>query len=272
MFPIPTLPTTSAYGALRARQPQLAAAATMALAALVPVLLALLLETRTVNGINVWVKPAKFLLSFVVYYATLAWAQGFLAPATQRGRAARAVVGIALVAGGGEMLWLLLAAAAGVPSHYNPALVWRIAYAAAGVGATALIAAVLVQGVLIARERAVVIDPALRAGLVAGAVVAFGATLVTAGYLSAHPGHWVGGVANDAGGLPLLGWSRSGGDLRVAHFFALHAQQTLPLAGLLFAATGWRARRTAAIVASVAYMALIAFTFMQALGGRPFIG
>ena len=60
------------------RQPQLAHAAAISLLAIVPCLLAMLVDTRTTNDISVWIKPTKFLLSFVVYYATLAWAFGYL--------------------------------------------------------------------------------------------------------------------------------------------------------------------------------------------------
>jgi hypothetical protein len=107
--------------------------------------------------------------------------------------------------------WLVLAAANGVPSHFNTtALVWELGYAAAGIGAVLLMMPLLVQGLMLA--------DAYRHGLVLGCVVAFGATIVLAGYLSMAGGHWVGGIHSDAGGLPLFGWSRSGGDLRVAHF------------------------------------------------------
>ena len=104
-----------------------------------------------------------------------------------------------------------------------------------------------------------------------GAVVAFGATLVTAGYLASGTGHWVGGVPSDAGALRVMGWSRTGGDLRVAHFFALHAQQAFPLLGLALVQAGWSNRRGAVWAAAVAYVALIAFTFWQALRGEAFL-
>jgi len=263
----------AAAAELRRRQPQLAAAAQLALLALLPCLLALQIDPRQVNDISVWVKPAKFLVSLALYYATLAWFFGYLPAAAQSSRAGRFVIGTAVTAGLFEMLWLFLAAAHGVPAHFNrEAPVWRLAYSAAGVGAVVLVTAILVQGLMIARDRHVLIAPVFRRALVAGAVVAFGATLLTAGYLAAGNGHWVGGVASDAGSLPLLGWSRSGGDLRVAHFWALHAHQALPLAGALIAAGGPR-RPNAALTAVVAgYLALIGATFLQALAGRPFLG
>src|SRR5690606_23935489 len=134
------------------------------------------------------------------------------------------------------------------------------------------VGAILVQGLMIARQRSVPIAPARRVGLVAGAVIAFGATLITAGYMSANGGHWVGGIASDVGGLPVLGWSRTGGDLRVAHFFALHAQQTMPALGLLAVALGRPTMRRAIAAGAVAYLGLVAFTFVQALRGVPFLG
>lgn len=257
--------------ALRRAQPVLAAAALVSLLALAPVMLALAIDVRTVNGINIWVKPAKFLVSFVVYYATLAWVFAVLPPGVQASRAGRFVIWAPVVVGLLEMLWLLLAAAQGVPSHFNGgAPVWRLAYLGAGAGAVVLLVAVLVQGVLVARH-ARGLAPALRDALVLGAVIAFGATLVTAGYLSSGTGHWVGGTANDAAGLPLLGWSRDGGDLRVAHFWALHAQQAIPLLGFGLLRLGRPRARVAVWLGAAAYLAFVAFTFVQAVHGVPFL-
>jgi hypothetical protein len=92
-----------------------------------------------------------------------------------------------------------------------------------------------------------------------------------AGFLSAGANHWVGGQPTDANGLALMGWSRNGGDLRVAHFFALHAQQVIPVIGWGVVATRFRRARTAVVLASAAYVALIVFTFVQALQGEPFL-
>lgn len=261
------------FAVLRERQPQLATAALISLIGAAVTLALMPFDARTVNGIDVWIKPTKFFISLAVYYATLAWAFGYLPRESQRTRAGRFVIVAPLVVGLYEMSWLLLAAANGVPSHFNyDSLFWIATFRLAGIGAVVLIAAILVQGIMIARQRTVPIAPAMRYGLVAGAVIAFGATLITAGYLGASGGHWVGGVPTDVGGLPLLGWSRTGGDLRVAHFFALHAQQALPALGALAVALGRPNARTAIVVAAIGYVGFVAFTFVQALSGVPFLG
>jgi hypothetical protein len=257
---------------LKLRQPELAAMSQLFLLATLPCLLAVLIDTRTVNDVSVWIKPVKFLVSLSLYYATLAWFFGYLPRRVQWSLAGRFVIWVPIAAGLLEMVWLLSAAFNGVPSHFNETkLVWQLGYAAAGAGALLLMTAVLVQGVMLGRQRAVPVAPAFRHGLVLGSSIAFAATIVVAGYLSSQGGHWVGGMASDAGGLPLFGWSRTGGDLRVAHFWALHAHQLLPLAGWLMAQTQLRHARLAVWLAAAGYLAMIALTFAQALNGKPFI-
>src|SRR5690606_38973715 len=97
-----------------------------------------------------------------------------------------------------------------------------------------LVAAPFLMGVWLWRDyggKALRDDP-LRLSAALGLVLSAVTTLVIAGYMSSVAGaHWVRNVTTDAGGLPLVGWSQQVGDLRVAHFFASHGLQFLPMLG-----------------------------------------
>jgi hypothetical protein len=105
-------------------------------------------------------------------------------------------------------------------------------------------------------------------GLVLTFVLGAGASAV----LSALDGHWIGGVRSDEGGVLLVGWSRTGGDLRVAHFVGMHALHALPVLGYL--AARWlpsRAAIAAVVLGAPGYCAATVFVFRQALAGLPLI-
>jgi hypothetical protein len=262
---------TAALAELERRQPQLASAARLFLLAAIPCAIAMLVDPRTVNDVSGWIKPTKFFVSLALYFATLGWCFGYLPPAAQRSYAGRFVIWGTIIAATLEMTWMVAAAANGVASHFNREAAWATAYSAAGAGAVTLMIAVLVQGILLARDRGVRIASAFRLSLVLAAVISCVATVFVAMTLASGDGHWVSGSRSDAGGLPFLGWSRTGGDLRVAHFWALHAHQLISFAGWLVVRTGMRWQRSAVLAFAVAYVGLIAFTFTQALRGQAFI-
>jgi hypothetical protein len=84
------------------------------------------------------------------------------------------------------------------------------------------------------------------------------------------------GVADGGPGLPVVGWSTQGGDLRVAHFVGLHALQILPLLGLALARFGpaWlptRDRSRLVGVAAAFWIALVLLLTWQALRGQSLI-
>jgi hypothetical protein len=73
------------------------------------------------------------------------------------------------------------------------------------------------------------------------------------------------GALNENSNLFIIGWSKTVGDLRVAHFIGMHALQVLPvLAYYVFKNT------KASFIIAFLYLLLAAFTLFQALKGRPF--
>ena len=83
------------------------------------------------------------------------------------------------------------------------------------------------------------------------------------GIMATQLRHTVG--ADDGGaGIPFVNWSGAYGDLRVAHFFGIHALQLLPLTGYYIA----KNNRQLFVVAGL-YFILVSILFAQAMQGIP---
>jgi hypothetical protein len=202
------------------------------------------------------------------------------ARAVPRGPGRRTLAGVAAAAGLFEVTYITLQAARGEASHYNVGDPFHAAmYGLMGVAAVALTGCALALGLALARtggEGAAVPLPrpylhSVALGLVLTFVLGAGAGAV----LSTGDGHWIGGARTDAGGVPLFGWSRTGGDLRVAHFLGMHAMHVLPALGALLARL-LPLRRHGLAVAGVRlgaalYAGLTAAAFLQALRGEPLV-
>jgi hypothetical protein len=240
----------------------------------IPTLALIQLDGRQLQGVSVWLKPFKFQLSTGVYLLTLALCMAWLPTAALRTKTARYVVWAAVMAGLFEVGYITWQGSQGLASHFNTATPFLATmYTLMGVGAVVLASASLALGVLISRS-AYDLQPALKLAVVLGLVLTFLIGTGFGGYLSAQrAGHWVGGALSDSGGLPLFKWSRSGGDLRVAHFFGIHAMHFIPAFAL---ALGWARVPQASAVRAVWIFALIftsfcVWTFVQARNGMPFL-
>lgn len=227
-------------------------------------------DTRVLDsGVNVWVKPVKFLVSVGVFALTAAWFFGYIRPERRGALIPRMVVVMLIGAGSLELLWIGWQGANGLESHFNhDTAFFDIMYSLMGLFAVILIGSTLPLAWEIARRPAAGTRPDFVAALVIGLVltVLLGGGL--GGYMSAQPGHDVGATG---GHVPLFGWNRSGGDLRVAHFLGIHAEQAIPL--LAASVAGWRspARWTALGLGTLAYVALALAVFAQAVAGRPLL-
>lgn len=264
--------------AARAARVELADAVALSLVLLLPALLAWALDPRTLYGVSVWAKPIKFQLSFALHWATVLALLVCIAPAVRARRGTIGLLRLGVLATVLELLYIVLQAARGRASHFNFETAWESAlyYGLMGGAALVIVGVTGALGWLLWRHPA----PGLKPGLHLGAALGLGlgalmTLLVTAPMAAGAidgPGHWVGGVRSDLNGLRLVGWSTTGGDLRVPHFFATHLLQALPLVGWL--ADRWqpaRARRWVA-AAAVLGVAWVAATMVQALAGRPFVG
>lgn len=249
----------------------LAALGLLLLALLLPTLFAGGLDGRLTNEVSVWSKPVKFQFALAVYALTLAFFARWLPAGTQDRRWYRIYIGAVIGAILLETVWLMGAAANGVPAHFNTTPVGGAIYMSMGGLAVLLTSASAVYAWQIAKNRDTGLPPVLKESIVVGLALVLPLTVITAGTMSAFDGHWVGGVRSDAAGLAIFGWARDGGDLRVAHFFSTHAMHFLPAAGLVSLAVFGREERRPLRVATVLFVALVAFTFVQALSGRPFL-
>ena len=257
---------------LAADSPRYTALAVLLALAMLPLFGAFLLDERLFQGINVWIKPLKFHAALVIYLLTLAAFARF-ASAELRSRPwwrwyERLVV-LAVVL---ELIWIGGAAALGTASHYNESTPLATAvYSFMGVAAVLLTSASATLAWAIHRHPAGDLSAAVRTGLVWGLGLTLLLTLVTAQTLSGMDSHWASGTQNDAAGLWLLGWSRDGGDLRAAHFFATHAMHAVPLAALACARLFGPAARAPVRFAALAYAGFVAVVFVRALSGLPLI-
>jgi hypothetical protein len=229
------------------------------------------IDVRTFQDANVWLKPAKFALSFVMLFATLALVVERLSAAVREGRTMRIALRAMTLSFWAEMAYIGIQAGRAQASHFNVGSpMAALLYGLMGAGAVTLVVGIGVIGLLAWRDRHADLGPALRRGVLLGFALSAVATLITAGVLSSHSGHFVGTPSEGAAVIPLLGWSGEVGDLRPAHFLALHAMQALPLLGLWLDRRG-RGATSALTAAAVFYSALTAAVFAQALMGMPLV-
>ncbi|WP_343447134.1 hypothetical protein [Micromonospora schwarzwaldensis] len=237
-------------------------------------------DPRVLTGAPVWLKPLKFAVSLAVYGGTLAWMLSLL---PRRSRLAERAVTVIVAAAVLETALIVVQVVRGTTSHFNVSTPLDAAlYNVMGTAVMVLFLAQVVLAVVLLRrplpDRAG--GYAIRAGLAVsllGMLVAF--PMLTqqpdgtpAGITGAHSV----GVPDGGPGLPVVGWSTTGGDLRVGHFIGLHALQALPLLAILLDRfLGTRldelARARLVLVGGFAYAGVTLLATAQALRGQPLL-
>ncbi|MEV8019406.1 hypothetical protein AB0O76_24275 [Streptomyces sp. NPDC086554] len=257
--------------------------ASMALLAVVSAM-GLVVDDRVLVGSPIWAKPFKFSVSLIAYGLSLAWMLSLLDRGRRAGWWAGTVVALTLLV---EMVIITGQVVRGKRSHFNHQTPFDEAlFNVMAVSIVILWLATLVIAVLLVRAR--IADRAsawaMRCGItlaLAGAAIGFRMTRPTPDQVrdSSIVGAHSVGVPDGGPSMPLTGWSTTGGDLRIPHFFGMHALQLLPLLlmGLVALAPRFtrladeRVRLRLVLVAAGAYAAVFALVTWQALRGQPLI-
>lgn len=220
-----------------------------------------LTTTGQVLGINAFIKPAKFFLSVWIFCWTMAW----ILPLLDRSRVATVYAWMVVAVMTFELGIIVVQAYRGKLSHFNISSVLdAVLFSSMGIAITLLTAWTAYIGVFFFRLKTSMVSPAylwgIRLGILLFVLFAFEGFLM-AGRLS----HTV-GAADGGAGLPIINWSTRYGDLRIAHFFGMHALQLLPLFGYYLA----RRPRQVILLATV-YLLFVTFLLVQALSGRALL-
>lgn len=244
-------------------------------------------DSRLVTGAPVWVKPMKFAISITLYTGTLAWLLSYV---EGHPRLVKWIGGLTALGFVVEIVGIFVQAARGVRSHFNVSTPFDAAiFSLMGTFVMVIWVMNMVTAVLLMRQK---MDNqpfawALRLGLLVtavGAIFGFLMTTPTADQLTAMQAgevvtimgaHSV-GVVDGGPGLPFVGWSTEGGDIRPAHFVGLHALQLIPLLGIFVNRRyGKRlsdGRRTTLVVTGgLGYLGLVLLLLWQALRAQPLI-
>ncbi len=278
-------PLTSIAPAVRLHRPLVWFSASMGVLALVSAV-GIFVDDRILVGVPIWTKPFKFSVSFVAYGLTMAWMLSLL----PRGRRAGWWAGTVLtVTSTIEMVLIVLQVIRGTRSHFNQTTPFdATVFSIMGATVAVLWLSALVIAVLLLRAR--ILDRAMAWAVrlssliaLAGAAVGFLMVRPTPEQLAVDNSPIIGahsvGVPDGGPSMPVTGWATTGGDLRIAHFFGMHALQLLPL--LLIALTALatrvpalarladeRIRLRLVVTASAAYAATFVLLTWQALRGQ----
>ena len=224
------------------------------------------LEATPILGVHPALKPLKFAISIAAFLSTMS----VLLPAIPMSEGMRRLLAGALsVSMMVEMAIIGGQALRGRRSHFNFAQPLDAALTSAMIAGIFVLLIAMAAITLLATLRPLPL-PALMAVAWRAALWLFLFSAVSGLGMGGRGRHTIGG--EDGGpGMAFTNWSTVRGDLRVSHFFALHALQFIPLLAALIcrlpigAVSQW-----ALLVLGIGANAwLAAWTWVQALASRP---
>lgn len=251
---------------LRHRDPLLFWTGGLMLLLLVLATLVSISDTRQILGLSPWIKPMKFMTSITIFLWSVAW----FMPETEPRPLARGIVRWTIASAMTvEILMIVMQSARGTTSHFNHATAFDdMIFSIMGLGVVFNTLAMALFLWIVRRD-----TPPSRAAYIWGirlGVAMFLLASLQGTIIVGNDAHSVPGP--DGGpGLPFVNWSTTQGDLRVAHFFGMHALQALPLLGFLLDRARLPIARNVVVVTGIIWLAITGGLLMMALQGRPLI-
>ncbi len=205
-------------------------------------------DARTLRDVGIWAKPMKFMAGTALFALTTVWLTLLVPGRVGQGQSFQWIAALIIVTSLFEVVYITSQASLGEGSHYNTTdPVRAILFGLMAVAAVGLVAS---QAWL-----AWVIWKALGTTVLTPTIMAVLLGLVLTFVLSTVSGFMLGGKQPPAGvGWPVVGW-HTWQDLRPAHFLAVHAQQFIPLVGLLAERVGGQAAMPGVITFTISYLA-----------------
>ena len=222
--------------------------------------------------VNPWIKPIKFSLSFSTFATTISLFLLALRIPEWQIRLARRVIAISVA-----FEIFSLAAQAGRSIYASGGHTLLDSFLAQMTNSMVMINTAIVTAMFVLfcanRVHSSLVDRPMLAAL-RYSVAIFLVGNAVGGYMLARGSHTV-GAADGGRGLPFVNWSTIGGDLRIAHFIAIHAIQIVPLFAYILAQMApiptVKQRKFAVAALAIAVALAVGATFVQAAMGRPLL-
>lgn len=222
----------------------------------------MLILTKTshtsVYGVNAYYKPFKFAISTFLFAWTMAWYCHCLSNFN---------IGLynwtVIILLGFEIVYIALMASKGQTSHYNVSTPFHsVMFSLMALAATWVTLHTAYIGFLFFQQTFLEL-PSYYVWAIRIGIVLFTIFSLEGFAMGARLSHSVGAI-NDNSNWLILGWSKTVGDLRIAHFIGMHAIQVLPILSF------YLLKNTKATVFVGLLYGVLAFSVLfQALKGKP---
>jgi hypothetical protein len=214
-----------------------------------------------VVGVNAYLKPMKFYFSGFI----LAWTMGYIMQYLTNQKQVTIYNWVYVITISYELLAITLQASMGKQSHFNKETQFdTIVFYLMGfmICVVTLWTAYIGYLFFVQKEfnTSMITIWSIRLGLIMTAIFA-----LEGGIMASLLRHSIGG--EDGGlGIPFLNWSIKHGDLRVAHFFGIHAIQIIPLLSMSLAKNIHHV-----FIISIVFFLFVSYTLIQAFLGKSLL-